>query len=66
MSFFQNRAGALSMIERIERVVCDVCSASGPEVPASESAREAAKAEGWTSNGERDLCPRCAAKKQNV
>ena len=54
------------MIERIERVVCDVCSASGPEVPASESAREAAKAEGWTSNGERDLCPRCAAKKQNV
>lgn len=47
------------MIERIERVVCDRCSASGPEVMDKESARDAAKAEGWICDANEDVCPRC-------
>ena len=52
------------MIEKIERVVCDVCSSSGPEVKNGESARQAAEAEGWILRDGRDLCPRCKQQTQ--
>jgi len=47
------------MFEAIERVLCDRCGARGPEVLESESAIEAAQAEGWVC-AEEDLCPTCA------
>lgn len=47
------------MMERIERMVCDVCSATGPEVRDGESARQAADAEGRIVREGQDLCPRC-------
>lgn len=53
------------MIEKIERVVCDMCSSSGPEVKNGESARQAAEAEGWIYREDCDLCPRCKQKPQS-
>lgn len=52
------------MIEKIERVVCDMCSSSGPEVKNGEAARLAAEAEGWIHRENCDLCPRCKQKTQ--
>ena len=49
------------MLESIERVLCDNCPATGPEVRECESAREAARLEGWLCNEDGDLCPRCIA-----
>lgn len=38
--------GVFAMIERMERVVCDICSATSPEVRDGKSSRQAAEAEG--------------------
>jgi hypothetical protein len=54
------------MLERIERMVCDICGSSGPEALAGESASELAKAEGWSGGEDGDTCPRCMAKDKTV
>jgi len=50
------------MLERIERMVCDICGSGGPEALAGESASALAKAEGWSCGEDGDICPRCIAK----
>jgi hypothetical protein len=53
------------MIETTKRIVCDRCSAQGPEALESEDPKILAKAEGWICEGE-DRCPACAAKGESA